>query len=421
MRTLAVIPARYGSTRLPGKPLADICGKPMIQYVYAAAERAEALDEVVVATDDARVVRAVEHFGGKARLTSRLCESGTDRLVELSKTLHADVYLNVQGDEPLLDPEVLNILVRKMEERPDIQALTPVYRVSARDAENPNLVKAVLSAKGEALYFSRSLVPCDRDGVGAVVYYGHMGVYAYRQRALDVFHEAEPGPLERAEKLEQLRLLENDVRIHVVEVDPPRAQGVDTPEDLERVCRVLEGKESASPMADQEKAAGVSVKKLRDIRLVLTDVDGVLTDGGLYYGADGETVKRFCSQDGLGIVLLREAGIDIGVVSGRDCPALRARLEDLKIRHFRLGSNDKRTACEELFKEVGTSHEETLFMGDDLPDIQGFEACSLGVAPANARQEVKQAASLVLSSSGGHGALRELVDMLLAERMKLRV
>lgn len=411
MRTLAVIPARYASTRLPGKPLQDICGKPMIQHVCEAVGRATLVDEVLVATDDARIARAVSNFGGRAVMTSPDCASGTDRLVELARSEQADIYLNVQGDEPLLRPADVDKLITALHDNPHMAAATPCYSISYEQALDPNLVKVVRNEAGQALYFSRAPIPFDRDGERQVRYWGHVGMYAYRPAALAVFAAHAPGELERAEKLEQLRLLQHGIGIQMVEL-PPCAPGVDTEKDLERVRALLGGWS-----ADDAANAPLSLdERLRRVRLIITDVDGVLTDGGLYYGPDGECLKRFCAQDGLGMVLLQKAGIQVAVLSGRDCPALRRRLADLGITLFRLGRVEKRAACEDLLRESGVTPEESLFIGDDLPDLDGFACCGLGIAVANARKRVREAAHLVLNARGGQGAFRELADKLLHAR-----
>lgn len=411
MRTLAVIPARYASTRLPGKPLLDICGKPMIQRVCEAVGKASLVDDVLVATDDERIALAVSNFGGRAVMTSSACASGTDRLVEVAQREQADVYLNVQGDEPLLRPTDVDKLVDALLRHPQTAAATPCYPISAGQALDPNLVKVVRNEAGQALYFSRAPIPFDRDGEKQVRYWGHMGMYAYRPAALAVFAAHAPSELERTEKLEQLRLLQHGIGIQMVEL-PPCAPGVDTPEDLERVRALLEGRNTDAAA----KTAPSLEERLRRVRLVITDVDGVLTDGGLYYGADGECLKRFCAQDGLGMVLLQKAGIRVAILSGRDCPALRRRLADLGITLFRLGKVEKRAACEALLQEAGVSPEESLFLGDDLPDLDGFACCGLGIAVANARDRVQRAAHLVLNARGGQGAFRELADRLLHAR-----
>ena len=409
MRTLAVIPARYASTRLPGKPLLDICGKPMIQRVCEAVGRAALVDDVLVATDAEVIARAVNDFGGRAVMTSPDCASGTDRLVEIARHEQADIYLNVQGDEPLLRPADVDKLVEALLRHPQAAAATPCYPISPTQALDPNLVKVVRNEAGQALYFSRAPIPYDRDGERQIQYWGHVGMYAYRSSALAIFAAHAPGELERTEKLEQLRLLQHGIGIQMVEL-PPCAPGVDTEEDLERVRALLQGLHTGN------SAELPLEERLRRVRLIITDVDGVLTDGGLYYGPDGECLKRFCAQDGLGMVLLQKAGIQVAVLSGRDCPALRRRLADLGIALFHLGKTEKRAACEELLRKANVSPEESLFLGDDLPDLDGFACCGLGIAVANARDQVREAAHLVLHAHGGQGAFRELADKLLHAR-----
>ncbi len=442
MRVLAVIPARMKSTRLPGKPLLDICGKPMIQLVYEAVQKADLVDDVLVATEDESIVKAVEGFGGRAVLTSPNCASGTDRLVEVADCIQADIYLNVQGDEPLVRPEHVDRLAGVLLERKGVLAATLCFPISADEALDPNLVKVVRDDEGNALYFSRARIPYDRDNAGAARYYGHMGMYAYRREALDVFGQNAPGRLETTEKLEQLRLLQKCVTLATVEVESP-APGVDTAEDLQRVRSLLSGADKGHQKGHEIKGHEIGARletpfpgwavasassdfkdaralyeKLKDIELVLTDVDGVLTDGGLYYGADGEALKRFCSKDGLGISLLRQNGIRLAVVSGRDCPALRKRLDDLGISFFRLGESHKKAACEEILREANVLPGHALFVGDDLPDIEGFKVSGFGVAVGNAHEKAKDAADMVLQKHGGHGAFRELCDHLLAARGK---
>ena len=205
MKVLAVIPARYASTRLPAKPLADIGGKPMVQHVYERVRQAQLVNDVLVATDDARIMAAVENFGGTAVLTSPDCASGTDRLVELVRSHQADIYLNIQGDEPLLRPQDVDALVAALRDTPDVAAATLCYPISAEQAQNPALVKVVRDYAGRALYFSRAAIPFVRDAdTASVQYWGHAGLYAYRPHALRAFGRHPQGPLEAAEKLEQL-------------------------------------------------------------------------------------------------------------------------------------------------------------------------------------------------------------------------
>ena len=335
MDILAVIPARYSSTRLPGKPLVDICGKPMVCHVYDKAKQAKEIDQVLVATDDQRIVDVVTAHGGEAVLTSPDCASGSDRLLEVAKSHKANVYINIQGDEPLLQPQALNMLALYMKEQPTTPVATLACEVNAKQAQDPNLVKVVCDSANHALYFSRSVIPYARDKEHNS-YLAHIGVYAYRADALATFGSLPPAPLEEIEKLEQLRLLQAGIPLTVLQTTA-FGPGVDTPADLELVRKIMAG-----------EPCGLSCsEKLAQIKLIITDVDGVLTSGALYYGAEGEVLKCFCAKDGLGVNLAQKQGLKIAVLSGRDCPALRRRLQDLNITHMRLGRLAKGQALQE--------------------------------------------------------------------------
>ena len=403
MKAIAVIPARYASTRLPGKPLLDICGKPLIQHVWETVSRARGLDEVVVATDDARIAHAVQAFGGKVCMTSPDCRSGSDRVREVAASLAADVYVNVQGDEPLLEASAIERLRDVFTEDASVQVATLCSRISEEQARSPHQVKVIRDHAGNALYFSRAPLPFVRDSGESTEFLGHVGIYAYRADALRGFASLPFSPLEQAEKLEQLRFLQAGIPVRVLEV-PPMGAGVDTPEDLERVCAVV-----------RKRRHEVALKKLKHIRLIITDVDGVLTDGGLYSGPDGESLKRFHARDGLGVRLLQQAGIQVAVLSGRDCPALRRRLTDLGITEAVLGQVDKWAVLSGIIERCGVSAEEVAFIGDDIPDMEVFGLCGVSVTVGDAPDYVRAKADLVLECQGGQGAFRELVDVILKE------
>ncbi len=234
MKVLCVIPARYASTRLPGKPLSLIAGKPMIQRVYERACQAKLPDEVVVATDNELVQKAVESFGGKVMMTSPDHPSGTDRLAEVVLSYpDADVIVNVQGDEPMLPPEVIDRLAEAFADE-NLQMATLKTAMREEEYDNPAAVKVVTDLNGYALYFSRSLLPYPRKKPEDFKVFKHVGVYAYRRSFLLKYAALTPTPLERAESLEQLRALENGYKIKVLESDF-QGIGVDTPEDLAAV------------------------------------------------------------------------------------------------------------------------------------------------------------------------------------------
>jgi 3-deoxy-manno-octulosonate cytidylyltransferase (CMP-KDO synthetase) len=236
MRVLGVIPARLASTRLPRKVLRELCGKPMIAWVYERARLARELDEVLVATDSDEVVEACRAFRVPAVMTSATHASGTDRVWEVAQRHPADVYVNVQGDEPLITPGHIARLVEPFAS-PQTQVSTLCIVASAEEVISPTVNKVVFGAGGRALYFSKHGIPFDRDRRG-VTRYKHVGLYAYRKAALDRFHALAPSTLEVAEGLEQLRFLEHGVPITVVETTEPTI-GVDTEEDLRAAAAAL--------------------------------------------------------------------------------------------------------------------------------------------------------------------------------------
>lgn len=239
MKVLCVIPARYASTRLPGKPLSMIAGKPMIQHVYERACQAKLPDEVVVATDNELVEKAVLDFGGKAVMTSPDHPSGTDRLAEVALMYpDVDVIVNVQGDEPMIPPEVIDNLAAVFEADPELNMATMKVQMDEDDYDNPAAVKVVTDLNGYALYFSRSLMPYPRNKPEGFKVFKHVGIYAYRRSFLLKYAALNPTPLEKTESLEQLRALENGYKIKVLESDF-KGIGVDTPEDLAAVNKLF--------------------------------------------------------------------------------------------------------------------------------------------------------------------------------------
>jgi 3-deoxy-manno-octulosonate cytidylyltransferase (CMP-KDO synthetase) len=239
-RVVVVIPARYHSVRLPGKALEDIEGRPMIEHVYRRAASASGVDAVIVATDDARIVAAVERFGGVARMTSGAHRTGTDRIAEVARSLSCDIVVNVQGDEPLLPPAMIEQVLEPLARRDVV--MTTLRRAMNEPGEiaSPHVVKVVVDRNDDALYFSRAPVPFVRqDGAGSKpAQFKHIGLYGYRRDFLLAFAALAPTPLEVAESLEQLRALEHGFRIRTPETTFDSI-GVDTPEDLERVRRQL--------------------------------------------------------------------------------------------------------------------------------------------------------------------------------------
>jgi 3-deoxy-manno-octulosonate cytidylyltransferase (CMP-KDO synthetase) len=243
MRAAAVIPARMASTRFPGKPLADLTGKPMIVHVLERVARCQSVGRILVATDDARIMDAVRAAGFEARMTDPAHPNGTSRVAEVARTLDEELIVNVQGDEPQIEPALVDRTVEALAARPDMPMATLVSPFApGEDPANPNIVKCVTAVDGRALYFSRSLVPFDRDRApGAAAPRKHVGLYAYRRSFLDVFVRLAPTPLERTESLEQLRALEHGHPILCAEGEA-HFTGIDTPEQYaEFVRRVQAG------------------------------------------------------------------------------------------------------------------------------------------------------------------------------------
>ncbi len=247
---VAIIPARYGSTRFPGKSLALIKDKPMIQWVYERTKQSSLLDRVIVATDDDRILRAVEAFGGEAMMTSPSHATGTDRIAEVARAIDCEIVVNVQGDEPLISPDMIDEAIRPLAADPTIPLGTLAKRITDPvEARDPNVVKVVCDARGFALYFSRAPIPWDRDGwsgraslndlpLGGVRY-KHIGLYVYRREFLLTFAGMPQTPLEQIEKLEQLRALEGGHPIRVVFTEH-ESFGVDIPDDLGKILQRLE-------------------------------------------------------------------------------------------------------------------------------------------------------------------------------------
>ena len=237
---IGVIPARYGSSRFKGKVLAKIAGKPMIQWVYDQVRKSQSLDQLFIAVDDDRVLKCVEGFGGKAVMTKPNHPSGTDRIAEVIENLQADIVVNIQGDQPLIDPKMIDEAVQPMLEDTSIPMSTLKIKIEEEYYSDPAVVKVVVDKNDFALYFSRSLIPYPRDGESINVF-EHVGLYAYRKNFLLQISKMPQTYLEKIEMLEQLRVMENGYKIKVIETESEHAAGVsvDTPEDLANVKKLI--------------------------------------------------------------------------------------------------------------------------------------------------------------------------------------
>ncbi len=243
MKILGVIPARLQSTRLPRKVLREIGGLPMVVYVFQRAQACRLLSDLLVATDSEEVVEACHTHHVPAVLTSADHRSGTDRLWEVSRARMADVYVNIQGDEPLVTTGHIETLVRPFLKEPEVQVTTLKIRATPEEVATRTANKVVTNRHGDALYFSRLPIPFDRDNGGGITYWKHIGIYAYRRSVLEMYHSLPPSSLEQAEQLEQLRLLEHGIPIRVLETREPTI-GVDTEEDLKAVIALVASRPS---------------------------------------------------------------------------------------------------------------------------------------------------------------------------------
>lgn len=397
MNAVAIIPARYTSTRLPGKPLADICGKTMIERVWQIVAGAKKLAAVYVATDDTRVAEVIEKAGGKVIMTSPHCASGTDRLIEAAQTVTADVYVNVQGDEPLLESEAIDHLLTAFDD-PKTKVASLWCAMNEEEAALPQHVKVVMDHQDNAMYFSRALIPYPRDKNLSLQYACHLGIYGYRRDTLLNFGELPPSPLEKAEQLEQLRYLQAGVPIKMLQVSP-MGGGVDTPTDLERTRQIIAAR-------NREEA----IRKLNGIRLLVTDVDGVLTDGSLYYGPDGEILKKFNAKDGGAIKQLQKNGVIVAILSGRESAALAKRAADLDITEVIMGSKDKKRDMLALLEKLAIPVSQTAYIGDDYPDLPAFEVAGIAIAAPGATKTVREQADLVIDNASGASIFARILD-----------
>ena len=245
-RVLAIIPARFASTRLPGKMIATLAGKPLVLHTYERACLSTLVTETIIAADDQRILDALAPYGAKAVLTDPAHQTGTDRIAEVAAKQDADIIVNVQGDEPLIDPHTIDAAIQPMLEDPALAMATARHPITARERiQDPNVVKVVCDQHGRALYFSRAPIPVVRDGAdqetSEIIHWQHIGLYVYRRNFLLEFAQLPQTPLEKLEKLEQLRALENGHSIAVVNTEY-EAVGVDSPEDLERVAAIFNAK-----------------------------------------------------------------------------------------------------------------------------------------------------------------------------------
>lgn len=397
-KSIVVIPARYQSSRFPGKPLCMIDGVPMIQRVYEASVQSQLAQDVIVATDDKRISDVVKGFNGNVIMTSASHQTGTERVAEVAEKIKADYYINVQGDEPFLKPNNIDLVINDLEKN-DSDISTLYYLAGFAEGKNKSRVKVVTNHKDEALYFSRSLIPYSQQPEDCT-YRIHIGIYGYDRRFLTQLKSISGSELENQERLEQLRFLEAGYKIRALPTEKT-GLSIDTPEDLAKAIRYLKTGEITA------------VSEFRNIKMIISDADGVLSPAQMLYGKYGEDQKVFNVRDGLGIKRLLQRGVKFCIVSGRGSNPLKYRLEELGISEYHFNVSDKAEICEQIMQKFGLDAADVIYIGDDLNDIPAFNVCGIRFTVADAPDEVRNAADYVLSSRGGEGAIRELIDRVL--------
>ena len=382
-KVVIVIPARRKSTRIPDKPLYELAGKAMLAWVIENCLKVSNADETVVATDDEEIARLSVEHGAKAIMTSESCNNGTDRCIEAIKSLEGDIFVNVQGDEPMIKHQDLEKLIDVSKR--EAKNIISMFYQTENEETNSSAVNVVLNKEGEALYFSRSKIPW-----GSKTSNIHVGIYAFHKTLIGKIKNLKTPKNLESENLEQLAWLYGGVRIRMVEcTNKPR--GVNTYEDAREVDRYL---------------------RMSGIKAIALDVDGVMTDGTLLYGKDGEIVKAFNAKDGMALNVWKKKQLTVAIISGKKSYGLKKRIDDLKIKDFYLGVDDKVSAIREFAKNKLTT-DEICYLGDDVNDILAMRTCGMSFAVADAVDDVKAEANQVLTRCGGHGAVRELVELLL--------
>ena len=380
-----VIPSRMGSTRLHGKPLKIIAGKPLVYWVIKAALKVKNISKVILATDHAEILKIGSELGIESILTSTFHKTGTERLLEVAKKVNSEFFINLQGDEPLIEPTDIEYLIEKLT-KSNFDVVTLAHKIEPEDAKDPSRVKVISNYRNEAIYFSRNLIP-----YGAQSFMQHIGIYGFTKKSLRLIESFSETNLEKLESLEQLRWLENNLKIGVFYTQN-KSLGVDTLEDLKKVERIL---------------------MLKNIKILFSDVDGILTDGKIWYGKEGEELKGFHSRDGLAIKLLMKKGIEFALISARDSKPLRKRANDLGIKYCIFGQEDKVAGCKEVLSNLKIDKSHAAYIGDDNIDIPAMDYCGMSFTVSDAVKPVLNSADVILESKGGEGAIRELADFVL--------
>ncbi len=379
-----VIPARIGSKRLPRKPLLKIAGKSLISWVIEVALKVEFKSQIIVVTDDIRIKEECKKYCIKSIITSKDIKNGTERILEILDQIDTEFILNLQGDEPLVNPNDLNLLFEKIKST-DSDIVSICHEIDALEAKEPSNVKVVFDSNLNALYFSRSKIP-----YGAKSFFCHKGIYAFKRNSMEKIKNLKVSKLEDLENLEQLRWLENNISIKML-ITKYKSIGVDTQDDLFRAENAI--------MANKIKG-------------LICDIDGTLTNGLLWYGDKGEQLKSFNVKDGWAIKKLLSNGFKIGFLSGRDSLPLRARVKDLGVEFIKFNQANKKEGCMELINEMKLKPSEVAYIGDDESDISCCSIIPFSFAVNDSHKDLKAITRFCLNKNGGEGVLTEFIEKL---------
>ena len=383
--TIIVIPARIGSTRLPKKPLKLIAGKPLIEWVINIALKVRNADKVIVATDDMEIANIAIKLGIDFLISKKSHRNGTERLIEVASKYSSDFYINLQGDEPLINPLDIEFLIEKLKVSSS-GIVTLCHKINATKADDFSRVKVVRNLNNEALYFSRNKIPY---GDGDVEYLQHEGIYGFNEKSLKLISFLKKTNLEVSENLEQLRWIQSGLKIEVFKINT-ESVGVDTLDDAKEVERIL---------------------MLKGLKVIFSDVDGILTDGKIWYGINGEEIKSFNAKDGLAIKTFIKNGIEVCLLSARDSIPLRNRTKDLGIKHFIFGDENKLNGCKSLLEKLKINKNQAAFIGDDIIDLEAMKYCGWSFTVSDAVKPVLDEAKTILNCNGGEGAIREIYNI----------
>ncbi len=379
-----VIPARLGSKRLANKPLKDIAGKPMIKWVIEAAQNVSFNSSVIVATEDKKIKDLVETLGINCFLTKKLHKNGTERILEVLDHIDSDFIINLQGDEPLVNPIDLNNLYEAIKSS-DVDVASICHEVDNLEAEEPSNVKVVFDINQYALYFSRSKIP-----YGAKTFYSHKGIYAFKREALQKIKYLKSSILSNLEDLEQLHWLENDMSIKML-ITKNKSIGVDTQDDLFKAENAL---------------------LANNIKALICDIDGTLTNGFERYGDKVEKLKSFNVKDGSAIKKLLTKGFKVGFLSMRDSIPLRTRAKELGVEFVKFNQVDKKKGCLELINEMKLKAINVAYIGDNETDLPCCVLLPFSFCVKDSNEELKNVARFNLNKKGGEGVITEFIEKL---------